>query len=195
MSFFKLLSGLAIGACLLPAQTTNVVIDSGYRAPGPLKVAPGQVITLFVRPSSIRLTSGIAASSVPLPATLGGFSVTLRQTFTFLHATSDGARIYEVRRGGSGPLIRRAFREEQLRGATLEVRLGGRAIPLRIALNGGDLARTEGGATVVRVPVPGDRIWSEANQVEIAALDGTTTVDLEDVTALAPPGVAAAFCR
>jgi hypothetical protein len=117
------------------------------------------------------------------------------ETFTFLHATSDGARIYEVRRGGSGPLIRRAFREEQLRGATLEVRLGGRAIPLRIALNGADLARTEGGATVVRVPVPGDRIWSEANQVEIAALDGTTTVDLEDVTALPPPGVAAAFCR
>jgi len=67
---------------LLPGQTTNVVIDSGYRAPGPLKVAPGQVITLFVRPSSIRLTSGIAASSAPLPATLGGFSVTLRQTFS-----------------------------------------------------------------------------------------------------------------
>jgi uncharacterized protein (TIGR03437 family) len=82
MSLFKLLSGLAIGACLLPGQSTNVVINSGYRAPSPLKVAPGQVITLFVRPASIRLTSGVAATSTPLPVTLGGFSATLRQTFS-----------------------------------------------------------------------------------------------------------------
>lgn len=82
MSPFRLLSGLVIGACLLPGQATNVVINSGYRVPPPLKVAPGQVITLFVRPSSIRLTSGIAADSIPLPVSLGGFSVTLRQTFS-----------------------------------------------------------------------------------------------------------------
>lgn len=117
-------------------------------------------------------------------------------TFTFLHATPDGARIYRVRRGGSGPLIRRAFREEQLRGATLEVRLGAPAVPLRIGLNGAELAQTAGGAMLLRVPVPGDRIRREANQVEIAALDGTTAVELEDVAVLPPPGgVSAGPCR
>ena len=65
---------------MLPAQPTSVVVNSGYRAPLPLKVAPGQVITLFVRPSSIRLTSGISADAIPLPLALGGFSATLRQT-------------------------------------------------------------------------------------------------------------------
>jgi uncharacterized protein (TIGR03437 family) len=82
MSLFKLLSGLAAAACLLPAQAVNVVVDSGYRAPLPLKVAPGQVITLFVRPSSIRLTGGIHADTIPLPVSLGGFSATLRQTLS-----------------------------------------------------------------------------------------------------------------
>jgi len=82
MSLFKLLSGLAIGVCLLPAQAVNVVVNSGYRAPLPLKAAPGQVITLFVRPFSLRLTSGISADTIPLPVNVGGFSATLRQTFS-----------------------------------------------------------------------------------------------------------------
>lgn len=82
MYLSKIFLGLALGVCLLPAQTVNVVVDSGYRAPGPLKVAPGQVITLFVRPATIRLTSGISADGTPLPLSLGGFSATLRQTFS-----------------------------------------------------------------------------------------------------------------
>ena len=79
---FKLLSGLAMGSCLLLGQAPNVVINSGYRVPPPLKVAPGQVITLFVRPSSIRLTSGINADPMSLPVSLGGFSATLRQSYS-----------------------------------------------------------------------------------------------------------------
>jgi hypothetical protein len=106
-------------------------------------------------------------------------------TFTFLHETGDGARIYRVRRGGSGPLIRRAFREEQLRGATLAVRLRASGLPLQVRLNGREIARTTGEAAVVRVAVPDDLVGHDANQVEIAALDGTTAVELEDVAALA----------
>jgi hypothetical protein len=115
--------------------------------------------------------------------------------FTLLHATPDGSRVYRVRRGGEGPLIRRVFREEQLRGATLEMRLRGRGVPLRIGLNGTELARTSGDNAVVRVPVPGDRLRRESNQVEIAAVDGTTAVELEDVTVLPADGGAAKFCR
>ena len=82
MSLFKLLFGLAVGSYLLLGQVPNFVINSGYRVPPPLQVAPGQVITLFVRPSSIRLTSGINADPMSLPVSLGGFSATLRQSYS-----------------------------------------------------------------------------------------------------------------
>jgi hypothetical protein len=106
-------------------------------------------------------------------------------TFTFLHETGDGTRIYRVRRGGSGPLIRRAFRDEQLRGAILEIRLAAPAVPVRIRLNGSEISRATGESAVVRVAVPDGLVGHDANQVEIAALDGVSTVDLEDVAALA----------
>jgi len=108
-------------------------------------------------------------------------------TFRFLYEAADGSRIYRVRRGGSGPLIRRLFREEQLRGATLEVRFrrpGG--VPAVVRLNGTDLERTTAGPALLRVPIPEGLVKHDANQVEIAAVDGVGSVELEDVVALTP---------
>jgi len=77
------IAGLSLMAlvCPLLAQSPNVVTQAGYTAPQPLRVAPGQVITLFVRTSSITLTSAVAASGLPLPTNLAGLSVSMRQTF------------------------------------------------------------------------------------------------------------------
>jgi uncharacterized protein (TIGR03437 family) len=60
----------------------SLVTNAGYQPPRPLKVAPGQVLTLFVRTSSIILTGRVAANIVPLPVTVAGLSVILRQTFS-----------------------------------------------------------------------------------------------------------------
>src|SRR5438093_161806 len=61
------------GLPLLPAQVTPPeILSIGYYAPTPLRVTPGQFITLFVRGLSILKAT---ANSVPLPASLGGVSV------------------------------------------------------------------------------------------------------------------------
>jgi uncharacterized protein (TIGR03437 family) len=60
----------------------SLVTNVGYQPPQPLKVAPGQVLTVFVRTSSINLTGRVAANVIPLPVTLVGLSVMLRQTFS-----------------------------------------------------------------------------------------------------------------
>jgi uncharacterized protein (TIGR03437 family) len=62
---------------LLPAQ--NVITGAGYFSPAPVSVAPGQVITLFVDGIGKSLTQPVRAPSGPLPPTLAGISVTLRQ--------------------------------------------------------------------------------------------------------------------
>ena len=57
-----------------------VVIGAGYSTPGAIDAAPGQVITIFARVPGKSPADPISASA-PLPVTLGGFSVTLRQSF------------------------------------------------------------------------------------------------------------------
>jgi uncharacterized protein (TIGR03437 family) len=74
--------GLIVFVCPLLAQGPNVVTQAGYTAPQPIRVAPGQVITLFVRTSSITLTNAVAANGLPLPTSLAGLSVSMRQTFS-----------------------------------------------------------------------------------------------------------------
>ncbi len=65
----------------LQGQQSGLVVSAGYSAPEPLKAAPGQVITLFVRgEQGTRLTA--AAASLPLPTSLADYSVTLHQTFS-----------------------------------------------------------------------------------------------------------------
>jgi len=63
------------------SPAANVVTSVGYSAPLPIAVAPGQVITLFVRTASIHLDAPVLAGVPPLPSTLAGFSVGLNQTF------------------------------------------------------------------------------------------------------------------
>jgi hypothetical protein len=111
-------------------------------------------------------------------------------TFTFLYETPQGARIYRVRRGGSGPRIRRAFRDDQLREAVLQVELRAPAdVPALVRLNGTELGRTTRGLAILRLAVPDRLLRRGANEVEITALDGASTVELMDVVpeASAPP--------
>ncbi len=63
------------------AQTPTVVTSVGYTNPRPVPVAPGQVITLFAH-TQTKLAQPIIATGSPLPFTLGGFSVSLNQTFS-----------------------------------------------------------------------------------------------------------------
>lgn len=67
----------------LPAQTQTLrIVGSGYRPPQPLKVAPGQVLTLFLEAGGVSLSAPVKAGSTPLPLNLEGFSAFLRQTFS-----------------------------------------------------------------------------------------------------------------
>jgi uncharacterized protein (TIGR03437 family) len=59
----------------------NLVTSAGYTPPALTKVAPGQVITLYVRTSGTPVAQPILASTTPLPTLLGGFSVSMKQTF------------------------------------------------------------------------------------------------------------------
>jgi uncharacterized protein (TIGR03437 family) len=85
-----LLAILALAACpLLMAQdepqnagpADNLVTSAGYTPPTLTKVAPGQIITLYVRTSGAPVTKALLAADTPLPTLLGGFSVSLKQTF------------------------------------------------------------------------------------------------------------------
>ncbi|MCS7027090.1 MAG: hypothetical protein NZV14_20025 [Bryobacteraceae bacterium] len=70
---------LAAALSGLTAQTASV-LSAGYRIPEPLQVAPGQMITLFVRRPADFAEGPAVAATTPLPDTLGAISVLLRQT-------------------------------------------------------------------------------------------------------------------
>lgn len=76
---------LVVFSGLSTAQTPRapgLVLGGGYSAPAPLKVAPGQVLTIFVHsPDGIQPEQAFTAEGIPLPATLGGFAVQMEQTF------------------------------------------------------------------------------------------------------------------
>jgi len=70
-----LLCTLPIWAANVRAQTQSQIVGAGYDIPGPsLAVAPGQVITLFVKRLNV---PDARASSVPLPTMLSGVGVTV----------------------------------------------------------------------------------------------------------------------
>src|ERR1700687_2709847 len=73
-----LLSSLFSASVL--GQTGNTVFGLGYSEPD-FRVAPGDVINLFVQGVGSKLTARVAASSFPLPIVLAGISVTLRQAY------------------------------------------------------------------------------------------------------------------
>jgi uncharacterized protein (TIGR03437 family) len=71
--------------CLVLASLTGTeagaqpsVSWSGYTRPGPITVAPGQILTLFVAGIKASFTSPVVAASLPLPVSLSGISVTIR---------------------------------------------------------------------------------------------------------------------
>lgn len=72
------LTALVLFPLLIQAQTT--VIGAGYTTPQPIDASPGQVITIFARVAGRAVADPVTASP-PLPTSLGGFSVLLRQSF------------------------------------------------------------------------------------------------------------------
>lgn len=63
------------------AQTANTVFGAGYSVPVPIKVAPGQIVNLYVQGIGANLTQRVAAGSLPLPTILAGISVQLKQAY------------------------------------------------------------------------------------------------------------------
>jgi len=74
MRISRLLAATAFTA-VLSAQP--VVLGAGYTAPSTIKVAPGQLLTFFVSGIAGSPTARVAASSLPLPYSLAGISVTI----------------------------------------------------------------------------------------------------------------------
>ena len=60
-------------------QSAPVVTGAGYTLPAPVKVAPGQVLTIFVQGIGSGLTQPVRAPESTLPTSLAGISVTLEQ--------------------------------------------------------------------------------------------------------------------
>src|SRR5215207_10129458 len=66
----------------LRAETELTLLSSGYAAPAPTEVAPGQIVTLFfrgIRPAASFIMRSGQASSVPLPERLAGLSAHILQ--------------------------------------------------------------------------------------------------------------------
>jgi uncharacterized protein (TIGR03437 family) len=60
-------------------QSAPVVTGAGYTLPAPVKVAPGQVLTIFAQGIGSGLTQPVRAPESTLPTSLAGISVTLEQ--------------------------------------------------------------------------------------------------------------------
>jgi uncharacterized protein (TIGR03437 family) len=79
-----LLAGVFSCAVVWP-QSTNYIISAGYTFPGDTPVAPGQVITLFVRGLNV---SDAFAHTLPLPTMLGGITVAVKNPPTPAYPTA-----------------------------------------------------------------------------------------------------------
>lgn len=71
--------GFASSAFVGAAQVPATVIAAGYSASTPIKVAPGQVLTVFVHGIGSKLSAPVNADTVPLPTSLAGISAKLVQ--------------------------------------------------------------------------------------------------------------------
>ena len=61
------------------SASPNTIVGAGYLSPTSLKVAPGQVITVFAAGVGSTLTQPVFAGAGNLPTSLAGISVTIRQ--------------------------------------------------------------------------------------------------------------------
>jgi uncharacterized protein (TIGR03437 family) len=62
------------------SQTPAGIAASGYIQPLPIQAAPGQLITIFAYGIGDRISQPTFADRTPLPTTLAGISITLKQT-------------------------------------------------------------------------------------------------------------------
>ena len=75
----SLLFASVFSTALFSGETPSTVVAAGYRMPTPVTVAPGQVITFFVHGICAGLMEPIRAQTNPLPTSLAGITVTLKQ--------------------------------------------------------------------------------------------------------------------
>src|ERR1700691_4556847 len=71
----------AVTALLAFGQTAspNTIVGAGYISPTSLKVAPGQIITVFAAGVGSTLTQPVFAGAGNWPTSLAGISVTIQQ--------------------------------------------------------------------------------------------------------------------
>ncbi len=74
-----LIAAAAAVSALGQSVGPNMVVGSGYVVPTPLKVAPGQVVTVFAAGVGSTLTQPVFAGAGNLPTSLAGIGVTIRQ--------------------------------------------------------------------------------------------------------------------
>jgi uncharacterized protein (TIGR03437 family) len=68
---------IATAAAFAAASAQPSVLGTGYTAPFPIKVAPGQLVTIFASGVGAAVPSRVAAPSLPLPYSLAGISATI----------------------------------------------------------------------------------------------------------------------
>jgi hypothetical protein len=113
--------------------------------------------------------------------------------FQFLHETAEGDRVYRLRRGGRGRVLKRAFRDDQLRTGTLTVTLHGPGgLELRASLNGTRLGRQTltGTEDTAAWHLPAALVRNGLNMLQIwlarASAEPETSLEFLDVEADPP---------
>src|SRR5260370_17305393 len=75
---------LRICSCVMSLGTLfgqgMTVVGSGYTSPTQIRVSPGQITTIFVSGLNTNQTKPQTATTLPLPDTLAGISVTINQS-------------------------------------------------------------------------------------------------------------------
>jgi hypothetical protein len=113
-------------------------------------------------------------------------SIALTASFVLEAEAPPGDRIYRLVRSGRGTRIERQFRDDQLRGRILYVRLGrapGAAASVRVNDRVLTSAAASPSATEWRVAVPSEALFRGLNTV---TLESATELDLADIDTQAP---------
>ncbi len=70
----RTISMVFLACTTLTSLRAAVVIGAGYSNPTLISVAPGQIITFYIEGIGLGLTSGVSATTLPLPNSLAGIS-------------------------------------------------------------------------------------------------------------------------
>ena len=113
------------------------------------------------------------------------------RSFELLHTTASGDRVYRLRRGGAGPELRRAFRDDQMRrGPVVATVRGPAGARLLTALNDvpGESRALDGSPTRLELRAPAERIRRGLN-VWALRLEGAPAGSVLELDALEWPGL------